>query len=158
MAYPGRWDRGLDPTETEVDTQEEFIPLDEFGGRPLPTDKGILDMDLNDRNVLIGDYDFDEEGGAHPHDQVPIFKVADLGNLRGFRTERFRQSFTARIRARVCGNPHCNSPEQFTQSWNNHASIESLNLDETAGQFDWWTNLWEIAQLMTIMVCPPLVS
>lgn len=164
LAYPGRWDRGLDPEKEQVDTREEFIPLDELGIKPLPTDQGILDMDLNDRNVLIGDYlcDFppDDEvageagGGAgqHPHDRVPVFKVADLGNLRGFRTERFRRSFMARVRARVCGNPHCNSPEQFTRAWNNHVCIESLELDETAGQFDWWTNLWEIAQLMAMMV------
>lgn len=136
-----------------IRTQEEFIPVDETTHQPLPTDCGFLDFDMNDRNVMIGGYDFNGEGAAHPHDQVPVFKVGDFGNLRAFRTPRYRRSLIALVMARVCGNRWCNTPEQFTQSWGNHATIESLDTDETAGKFDWWTNLWQVGQLMTIMVC-----
>lgn len=71
----------------------------------------------------------------------------------------------------------CNSPEQFTTTWNNVDDFRSLAQDETAGKFDWWTNcesrytlpsnnvakhlyqqlirettVWQIGRLMTILV------
>lgn len=49
------------------------------------------------------------------------------------------------------------SSRQFSRTWNNHSSIESIETDETAGQFGWWTNLWQVGQLMSILVrVPPL--
>lgn len=157
LAYPERWDQGLDPTFQPVFTQEEFIPT--LNTRPLRTDRGFVDFDMNDRNVMIGDYDRDWVAeGEHAHDQVPVFKVGDFGNMRAYRAQMYRNSILAIVNGRVCGNRWCNAPEQFTQSWKNIATLEDLQADETAGKYDWWTNLWQVARLMDIMVRTVLLS
>lgn len=113
---------------------------------------------MNDRNVMIGDYDLDlnpvDPSNPHPHDRVPVIKVGDFGVIRAFRTPRHR-NMESLVCARVCGNRWCNTPEQFTQSWDNYGprDYEALLQDGTAGNYDaYHTNLWMAAQLMNIMV------
>lgn len=162
LAYPGQWDQGLDPETQTIPAREELIPQDGVGGVPRPTDRGIIDFDMNDRNIMIGDYDSDvtDPANPHPHDQVPVIKIGDLGAIRALRTERHRNSVHALVACRVCGNRWCNTPEQFTQSWNNYGpeDLDLIQRDETAGQYDWWTNLWMAAQLMNIIVSPEVAS
>lgn len=113
---------------------------------------------MNDRNVMIGDFNFiSMVQGEHVHDEVPVFKVGDFGHMRAYRTRELRTSMRAIVGGRVVGNRWCNSPEQFTQSWKNIATIEDVQMDDTAGQFDWWTNLWQVARLMDMMVRLDLV-
>lgn len=95
------------------------------------------------------------EAKEHPHDQVPVFKVGDLGIIRGFRGF-YRDSMLALASSRVLGNIWYHTPEQFSQAWNYYGptakEVEALDADETPGKYDWWTNLWQVARLMTIMV------
>lgn len=78
--------------------------------------------------------------------------MGDLGIIRAFRTPEYRSNMTALLRARPQGNPRCHTPEQFTQSWRNYVDFQGLSTDETAGKFGWGTNLWQVAQLMNMMV------
>lgn len=103
LAYPGRWDQGMDPTTQVVPTQEEFIPLS--GGRPVSTENGLVDFDINDRNVMVGEDRSTLVAGDHPHDQTPIFKIGDLGDVQAWRTPEYRRSVKAHAMARVSGNP-----------------------------------------------------
>lgn len=95
------------------------------------------------------------ESEEHSHDEVPVFKIGDLGIIRGFRGFH-RDSMLALASSRVLGNIWCNTPEQFSQAWNYYGAaakdIETFNKDETPGNYDWWTNLWQVARLMEIMV------
>lgn len=50
MAYPDRWEKGLDPFRDEVPEQYEKIPKDDTG-HPLNTDAGIIHFDLDAQNV-----------------------------------------------------------------------------------------------------------
>lgn len=107
---------------------------------------------------MIGDHDLDpnpvDPSNPHSHDRVPVIKVGDFGVIRAFRTPRHR-NMESLVCARVCGNRWCNTPEQFTQSWNNYGPRDYVALDQdgTAGNYDaYHTNLWMAAQLMNIMV------
>lgn len=70
---------------------------------------------------MIGDYDFDDSGGKHAHDQVPNLKIGDLGIVRSFRPHTFRSSIgtqtemASKAEARMAGNYWCYTPEQFTR-------------------------------------------
>lgn len=103
LAYPGRWDRGLDPDTQEVPTQEEFIPLE--SGRPVSTANGLIDFDINDRNVMVGEDRSTLGPLEHPHDRTPVFKVGDLGYVKAFRKPEYRTSLRLHAMARVTGNP-----------------------------------------------------
>lgn len=95
------------------------------------------------------------EEEEHSHDQIPVFKIGDLGIIRSFRGF-YRDSMLALASSRVLGNIWCHTPEQFSQAWNYYGAvvkdIETLNEDETPGRYDWGTNLWQVARLMMIMV------
>ena len=151
LTYPGRWaPPGWVPDENnDAPTQEEFVPRNMFGLQ-RPTGEGILNFDMNDRNVMIGDFDSDP-GPGHPHDQVPIVKVGDLGVITRFLPQH-RDSFFALVACRVRGNMWYQTPEQFSETWKNVDSMESLNADSVAGKYGWTTNLWQVGRLMTIMV------
>lgn len=77
--------------------------------------------DMNDRNVMIGDYDFEDDGGQHAHDHVPKFKVGDLGIIRSYRPHSFTSPVGAsvqmagKVASRIIGNYWCYTPEQFTR-------------------------------------------
>lgn len=153
------WDQGLDPTTQYVRTQEEFVPYDDTN-QILPTYEGIINLDINDRNVMlsaVAEEDLLEQGddSEHSHEEVPVFKIGDLGVVRAFRGFH-RDNMLALASTRVLGNQWCNTPEQFTQTWNYYGAaasdIDALNMDNTAGKYDWWTNLWQVARLMMIIV------
>lgn len=153
------WDQGLDPTTQYVRTQEELIPFDDTN-QLLPTHEGIINLDINDRNVMLSDVAAEDlldevDDSEHSHKEVPVFKIGDLGVVRAFRGHH-RDSMLALASTRVLGNHWCHTPEQFTQTWNYYGAtasdIDALNADDTAGKYDWWTNLWQVARLMMIMV------
>lgn len=85
---------------------------------------------------MIGNYNFDVEGGAHPHDRVQTLKVGDFENLRAFRTPKYRQGLLALIQATVGRNRWCDTTEQCTQFCGIHATIQSLDSDEAEKKFD----------------------
>lgn len=70
---------------------------------------------------MIGDYGFDDSGGKHAHDQVPNFKIGDLGIVRSFRPHTFQSLagpntvMASKAEARMAGNHYCYTPEQFTR-------------------------------------------
>lgn len=103
LAYPGRWDQGIDPTTQVVPTKEEFIPRS--GGQPVSTVDGLVDFDINDRNVMVGEDRSTLAAGDHRHDQTPIFKIGDLGDVNALRTPEYRRSLKAHAMFRVSGNP-----------------------------------------------------
>lgn len=70
---------------------------------------------------MMGEYDLDNSGGQHAHDQVPNFKIGDLGIIRSFRPHSFGNhlgtnfQMTGKVEARMIGNYWCFTPEQFTR-------------------------------------------
>lgn len=151
------WDDNDDPTTQRIPTQEEFVPRDD-AGRDLKTHEGLIDFDINDRNVMIGIVppgDMNRNGvQEHSHDDVPVFKVGDLGIVRAIRGYH-RDSMLTLSACRVLGNQWANTPEQFSQAWNFYGETDAdmMNADDNAaGKYDWWTNLWQVARLMAIMV------
>lgn len=43
----------------------------------------------------------------------------------------------------------CNTPEQFTLTWNKHADAQiMLSQDRTAGNYKWTAIPWQIGRLM----------
>lgn len=151
LTYPDRWaPQGFDSSDNiDAATREEFVPTD-AAGAALPTDAGILDFDMNDRNVMIGDFGADP-GPGHPHDQVPVMKVGDLGVITRL-LPRHRGDFFVLVAGRVRGNMWYHFPEQFTETWKNVSDMESLDADDVAGKYGWTSNLWQVGRLMTIMV------
>ncbi|POS69723.1 hypothetical protein DHEL01_v211885 [Diaporthe helianthi] len=151
LTYPGRWaPPGFAPDENnDAPTQEEFVPVNNFG-TPAPTENGIINFDMNDRNILIGDFSADP-GPGHSHDQVPVVKVGDLGVITRF-LPRHRNDFFSLVACRVRGNMWYHTPEQFGETWKNVDGMESLATDDVAGKFGWATNLWQVGRLMTIII------
>lgn len=151
LTYPDRWaPQGFVPTDnTDAAIQEEFVPKDAADGA-LPTDTGIINFDMNDRNVMLGDFGADP-GPGHSHDQVPVVKVGDLGVITRLLPVH-RDNFLVLVSGRLRGNMWYHFPEQFTETWKNIDGMESLAADEVAGKYDWTSNLWQVGRLMTIMV------
>lgn len=71
----------------------------------MSTENGIVDFDINDRNVMVGEDRSDLTPMEHPHDQTPIFKVGDLGFIAAFRDPKYRTSLRVHAMCRVSGNP-----------------------------------------------------
>lgn len=152
MTYPDQWvPAGFNPTDNiDAPTQEEFVPRDAAGAAQR-TDTGIINFDMNDRNIMVGDFDGAGAGPGHPHDQVPVVKVGDLGVITRL-LPRHRDDFFVLVAGRVRGNMWYHFPEQFTETWKNVDNMESLAADEVAGKYGWTSNLWQVGRLMTIMV------
>lgn len=157
LTYPDRWSpQGFVPTDnSDAATQEEFVPRNAADGA-LPTDTGIIDFDMNDRNVMLGDFSVDP-GPGHQHEQVPVVKVGDLGVVTRLLPVH-RDNFLVLVSGRLRGNMWYHFPEQFTETWKNIDGMESLAADEVAGKYDWTSNLWQVGRLMTIMVCTLSIS
>ncbi|KAL2288862.1 hypothetical protein FJTKL_03508 [Diaporthe vaccinii] len=151
LSYPDKWaPEGFVPTRNvDAPTKEEFVPRN-AAGAALPTDLGIIDFDMNDRNVMIGDFSTDP-GPEHPHDQVPVAKVGDLGVITRL-LPRHRDSFFVMVSGRLRGNMWYHFPEQFTETWKNVDGMDSLAADEVAGKYGWTSILWQVGRLMTIMI------
>ena len=159
LTYPGQWaPPGFVPTDdNDAATREEFVPTD-AAGAALPTDLGILNFDMNDRNIMIGDFGGGGGGNVggpggpgHPHDQAPVVKVGDLGVITRL-LPRHRGDFFVLVAGRVRGNMWYHFPEQFTETWKSVGGMESLAADDVAGKYGWTSNLWQVGRLMTIMV------
>lgn len=152
------WDDNNDPETQLLPTQEEIAPFDDSTDRLLETHEGLIDFDIDDRNVMIGIVPPEDtnrgDSTEHSHDAVPVFKVGDLGIVRAFRGHH-RDSMLALSSSRVLGNQWCNTPEQFSNAWNycSETDADVMSADDgAAGKYDWWTNLWQVARLMAIIV------
>lgn len=159
LTWKDGWAEGADPeTGQYIPTQEEFVLLDD-ANQLLETREGLVDFDINERNVMLGTVPEEDMNRSpmkeHGHDEVPVFKIGDFGIVRAFR-DKHRDSMLALASSRVLGNRWCNTPEQFSHLWNFYgadaAAINDLNADKVPGQYDWWTNLWQVGRLMTMMV------
>lgn len=98
--------------------------------------------------ALIGD--FGPRGGNHEF--VPSFKVADMGLAelipQGAPSESDLWQY------RLHGKPQIFAPEQFTEEWEYEASIDQARLtgQETAGNYQWWTNLYQVGWIMWSLI------
>lgn len=70
----------------------------------MSTANGFIDFDINDRNVMVGEDRSALAPGEHAHDEVPIFKVGDLGDVGAF-MGHYRTDILAHVKWRVSGNP-----------------------------------------------------
>lgn len=55
---------------------------------------------------------------------------------------------------RLHGKPQIFAPEQFTEEWEYEASIDQAHLkrEETAGNYQWWTNLFQVGWIMWSLI------
>ncbi|KAK4447935.1 hypothetical protein QBC34DRAFT_495764 [Podospora aff. communis PSN243] len=107
----------------------------------------MLHLDIDCLNVLVGGFDEDE------HRLMPIVKVGDLGCSVWFdaESENRERSLYKQWEIRTATQKHdLFTPEQFSHEWDYAKTIPSeagLGL-EIAGNYNWWTNLYQIAQVM----------
>lgn len=73
-------------------------------GQALSTANGLIDFDINDRNVMVGEDRSTLGNMEHPHD-TPIFKIGDLGDVTAFRRPEYRTNMRLHAMVRVTGNP-----------------------------------------------------
>ncbi|KAL1863877.1 hypothetical protein Daus18300_008026 [Diaporthe australafricana] len=53
----------------------------------------------------------------------------------------------------MAGNAGTHAPEQFTETWNAFTDAEMMFAqDDTAGRYGWWTNLYQIGTIMTMLI------
>lgn len=158
MAYPRAW------AGAQADPEHENVPQirESYQGRHAPdfVKSTLVHFDLDPKNVLVGDFDEDE------HKEVPVVKIADLG-LAQIVNWRFRKDAMTMWQSRKCGKLSIFTPEQFTEEWDwvRAAPIKEPGAGEgTAGNYHWWTNLYQAAQVMwqLITLCtiesPPVIS
>ena len=118
---------------------------------------------LNFKRVtaLIGDFGLPDED----HGTVPVVKIADPG-LSEVVDRSFRRDERKLWSYRPCGKPDFFTPEQFTPEWDHEASrgLYQLSLQETAGNYQWWTNLYQVGWVMWCLITkclppmPPVAS
>jgi serine/threonine protein kinase len=156
MAYPGMWHKlGEDPEHHNIPQRTaSFHDLWD----PDPVNNTMVHFDLDTKNILIGDFDEDE------HSIIPVMKIADLGlcqnvDLR-FRNDAYKMWSTRRY-----GKINIYTPEQFTEEWDwvKRTPISEPGAERgTAGNYHWWTNLYQVAQVMWQLItlhsleCPPV--
>ncbi|KAK3997936.1 kinase-like domain-containing protein [Cladorrhinum sp. PSN332] len=156
MAYPNSFQPvGSDP-------RTEHIPPISETSRGLPVldsrsrMQRIIHFDLEPLNILVDGFDQDE------HNIVPLIKVSDLGLAK---MTNGRETDALKIWAtRRSGKYHIYPPEQHTIEWDYIDELPNLRISETAGNYNWWTNLYQVALVMwkLITLCeyeyPPVIE
>ncbi|OIW26993.1 hypothetical protein CONLIGDRAFT_494166 [Coniochaeta ligniaria NRRL 30616] len=159
MAFPNVWHaEDQDPEHENVPQRTEV--LDDSLWEPNQVDGTLVHFDLDPQNILVGDYDDDE------HSVLPVVKIADLGLCHDvdilMRTNALDMWGTRKI-----GKFHIYTPEQFTPEWDyiTGAPIAEPDGDKgTAGNYHWWTNMYQVAQVMWQLItlhsieCPPVAE
>lgn len=104
---------------------------------------------LNYITVLIGDFG----PPGDDHGCVPIIKIADPG-LSKIVDEDFRRDEFQLWSQRPTGKQEWLTPEQFTPEWDYEASrsLADLSREETAGNYQWWSNLFQVGWVMSCLV------
>ncbi|KAK0737971.1 hypothetical protein B0T18DRAFT_237284 [Schizothecium vesticola] len=141
LAYPKAFRQsGLNPDSqtipqvTETAKGQPVLEVDE-------KHRTIVHFDLDPRNVLVGDYD--ESGHAH----APIFKIGDLGFAEVFNEPR-PKSARKMWNLRIQGKQSIYTPEQFSEEWDWIARTPLESGARVAGNFNWWTNLYQVGLIM----------
>ncbi|KAH8756240.1 hypothetical protein F5883DRAFT_620343 [Diaporthe sp. PMI_573] len=125
------WLAGLKPERGDrVPIREELVPTYHDGNLVQPQGNAIVNMDMNYNNIMIGDYDTDP--GVHPHDQVPIFKVGDLGIAFSF-PENAPDLFSRIVFTRICGNSGTKAPLDDMDGGQICIKLESPPVGSTVG-------------------------
>ncbi|ROV86701.1 hypothetical protein VMCG_10932 [Cytospora schulzeri] len=145
MAYPSRFcpaDR--DPWNDLIVPEDETVPRpDVFPDAPM------VHFDIDPQNALVGD--FGPPGGDHS--SVPIVKIGDpgLGEMVDWNFSRDEFNLWAQ---RICGKPDFFTPEQFTPEWDYEASrsLDHLAREQTAGNYQWWSNLYQVGCVMWCLI------
>ncbi|KAH8904774.1 kinase-like protein [Coniochaeta sp. PMI_546] len=142
MAYPGIWHNPEEDPEhhnvsQKTESCEHLWELDQV-------DSTMVHFDLDPQNILIGDFDGDE------HSILPVVKIADLGLCLNVDI-RFRNDPHRMWAARRRGKFTIYTPEQFTEEWDyvRRTPFSEHGVQKaTAGNYHWWTNLYQVAQVM----------
>ncbi|KAK4159072.1 hypothetical protein QBC43DRAFT_362721 [Cladorrhinum sp. PSN259] len=156
MAYPNAFQPvGSDPRTEHIPSISEMSSgLPELDSRSKSS--RLIHFDLEPLNVLVGDFDQDE------HNILPLIKISDLGlakMVNGQETDPFQVWAT-----RTSGKYHIYPPEQHTIEWDYLHSLPNLKVSETAGNYNWWTNLYQVALVMwkLVTLCeyeyPPVIE
>ncbi|KAK4222364.1 kinase-like domain-containing protein [Podospora fimiseda] len=156
MAYP----TAFHPLNT--DPRTEHVPTISETCRGLPVldstshrDR-IIHFDLEPLNILVGNFDQDE------HNVVPLIKVSDLGLAKTFNGKE--TNAWAVWATRQSGKHHIFAPEQHTEEWDYLDELPDMNISETAGNYNWWTNLYQVALVMWKLITlhdyeyPPVIE
>ncbi|KAB5511509.1 kinase-like domain-containing protein [Coniochaeta sp. 2T2.1] len=141
MALPKGWNN------TFRDPMHYNVPQETEEHRSLVFPGTLVHFDLDPQNILIGDCD---EGWEH--EIVPILKIADLGLSRVVDPE-LKADVDEMWGSRRAGKPKYLTPEQFTEEWDfiKGAPVDEAadsNIANTAGNYNWWTNLYQVGQVM----------
>ncbi|KAB5545793.1 kinase-like domain-containing protein [Coniochaeta sp. 2T2.1] len=141
MAVPRGWNNTFkNPMHYNVSQETEEL-------RSFTVPGTLVHFDLDPQNILIGDCD---EGWEH--EIVPILKIADLGLSRVVDPE-LRADVDEMWGSRRAGKTRYLTPEQFTEEWDyiKGAPVDEAadpNVADTAGNYSWWTNLYQVGQVM----------
>ncbi|KAK0660139.1 hypothetical protein QBC41DRAFT_41867 [Cercophora samala] len=155
MAYPEAfmpWD--VDPSKVQIpevtETSRGLKPLEPYDDRDT-----LVHFDIDPLNILVSNFDENE------HNLAPLIKIADLGLVHTFNPDVDAWTYW---NARTRGKASVYTPEQLTEEWDYLNGNPMTVKSETAGNFNWWTNLYQIAIIMWQMValchqeCPPVVE
>lgn len=159
MAFPNKWhDPRADPISEQMPQRRE-VPTGQWDLNA--TEETMVHFDLDPLNVLVGDFDDGE------HSTAPVVKIADLGLARVVDLD-FRLDWEDMWGARRCGKVDSFTPEQFAEEWDWINYVPYMHHDamekETAGNYHWWTNMYQVAQIMwqLITLChlewPPVLE
>ncbi|VBB81436.1 Putative protein of unknown function [Podospora comata] len=143
MAYPEAfmpWD--VDPSKVQVpevsETARGLRPLEPYDNRDT-----MVHYDIDPLNILVDEFD------ANEHNLAPLTKIADLGLIHIYNGNTSAWDYW---NSRGRGKQSAYTPEQFSEEWDyingNPRTIKS----DTAGNFNWWTNLYQIALVIWQMV------
>ncbi|KAK4203431.1 hypothetical protein QBC40DRAFT_167067 [Triangularia verruculosa] len=155
MAYPEAfmpWN--VDPSKVQVpevtETSRGLKPLDPYDERDT-----MVHFDIDPLNILVDAFDENE------HNLAPLVKIADLGLVKSFNSRTGAFEYWS---SRTTGKTSVYTPEQFSEEWDYiNGNPRTIN-SETAGNYNWWTNLYQIALIMWQMVAlchpesPPVVE
>ncbi|ROW06576.1 hypothetical protein VMCG_04264 [Cytospora schulzeri] len=76
-----------------------------------------------------------------------MVQIGDLGLSASF-TQNDRRDLLKIMRARTFGKDIIFTPEQTTKDWDYLDTAPILLNEPTAGNYDWWTNLYQVAHVM----------
>ncbi|KAK0701368.1 hypothetical protein B0T21DRAFT_115945 [Apiosordaria backusii] len=143
LAYPEAfmpWD--VDPSQVQIaevtETARGLKPLAPYDERPT-----LVHFDIDPLNVLVDKFD------EHEHNLAPLVKIADLGLVKVFNGKNTAFEYW---RIRDNGKPQLYTPEQFSEEWDYlNGNPKTIN-SEVAGNYNWWTNLYQISIIMWQLV------
>ncbi|KAK3312779.1 hypothetical protein B0H66DRAFT_504724, partial [Apodospora peruviana] len=158
LAYPHAFQPPGSNPQTDVIAQVS----ETSAGLPVLTSycphETIIHFDIDPLNILVGDFDSNE------HNISPIIKLADYGPVKVFSGRTTPRDAFQSWKVRSHGKTGPKPPEQFSEEWDYVNSTPQAAYQQTAGNYSWWTNLYQIALVMwsAITLChveyPPVAE